>query len=174
MRRVRRERPDEDFYQRFKQQNRPRNDGGGHDKPPTGGGIIRTPVTGRSLNTSQFQMASMRDEKKKKKKKKKPPAKKEPFINLGQFGINASIIDAILGAIIMVVVTSDPVINVISRFIKDFYQSDQDQIISADQGQMQGTVVIKSAKKISFKGRLITAVLFIVLFLIIKNWFVTD
>lgn len=176
-------RTDEDFLNKFREG--PQNIVNGTDD------FIRTPMTRRSLNKSQYQMLSLKNKKGKKKRKKRSSDdvpelshKKEKFsifektLNAGNDGIFGHIINAIIGAIILFIVTSSPVKSVLAQFIPGFFKSCENKYMMNngmyDSGPLPGTVIIKSSDVVSLKGKVIMMGIFIVLFVILKMWFITE
>lgn len=152
--------------------------------------VIRTPSTGRPLNSTNYTtvknaLMSKPDKKvKKKKKKMKKKKKKKSYMslkegfNITNDGLMSTIIDAVIGAVLLFVVTSSPIGVVISKFIRGFYTNVENKYImnngSYDAGNLPGTVVIKSDRIVSLKGKLILMGLYVVLFMIIKTWFIVE
>ena len=108
--------PDEEFFERFKR---------GPQNAVNKTGVVRTPMIGRPLNTSQFQMASLRDRVPRKKRSRKKvkqvasiPKEKFKIPGFGSTsGLTGNLIDAILGAVLLFIVTSGPVKSIMANFI---------------------------------------------------------
>lgn len=140
--------------------------------------INRTPILGKH-DSRQFMvnrnMSPISGKKKKKKNDdddsdKSSGKHKEEFTNAGNGSIDSnSIIMAIIGAIIMTLISTQVVISLISKFVTGMYDTKEEKF-----GNSDNIMYIKSSSNISFKGKMVLAVVFLVLFIgidifVIKN-----
>lgn len=79
--------------------------------------------------------------------------------------------DAVIGAILLFIVTLNPTMTILSKLISGLHQVHEEKYTIPSS---PSTVFIKYEKKLTIKGRLIQLGLFIVLFMIIKLFFVTE
>jgi len=85
-------------------------------------------------------------------------------------GMYSYLFDAVLGGILMFIVTSSPVESIFNKIFTGFYSN----VNTGYYGNAQGSSVIKMEKSISTKGNLIRIVTFIVLYVIIKTYVIVD
>ena len=149
---------DESFFKKFKEDNIMDNN------------IIRTAVASKPLNRAPYT------EKKKKKKKEKDVDivenfnTKQNFMNLVSKNV---LFDAILGAILFLVFNSSTVKNLICKYVTGFYKPVDNQYISNP--EMPGTVIIKPNKLVlSMKGVIIMAGMFMLSYILMKTFFLTE
>lgn len=135
--------------------------------------IVRTPQSTKPLNYNPIRS--------KKSNKKKDISKKsiENFEEISNNNNNSifniknieqHLMDAILGALILFIVCSAPVNDIISSFFPDFHNIITENISSTQNNQ--GLILIKKEKKISLKGQLLRIGIFIILFVVVKMWFI--
>jgi len=119
----------------------------------------------------------------KKVEKKKSKIKEEFLIDntsesKSMFGnivnLTSPIFDALIGAVLLFLVTSSPVNTVLSKFVNDFYQVSQSPVYN-DSNQNQALFFTTPIERqISLKGRLMQMILFIILYIVIKNWVLVE
>jgi hypothetical protein len=131
----------------------------------------------RNVDVNKLHAGRPRKVKKKKKSNYDDEyLKKESFIT----GITSSdkivklLFDAILGAMIMFILSTDLVTKTLGMFITDFYRQTADNIIIPAHIQYYYRNMHTEKRQISMKGKLIVMGLFVVLYVIIKNWFIVD
>lgn len=104
-----------------------------------------------------------------KKKKKEPEIKQENFdyfdslLSESNTNVMSNLKDALIGAVILFVCTTEYTVQVASNWISGLYD---------DNGVQINNMVMP--KKISMKGRIAQMILFVILFVTIKSWFITS
>ena len=97
---------------------------------------------------------------------------RESFFGSGK--LTKTLFDGLIGAVLMFILTSSLVKKTLGMFIGGFYEMSQPGMMMPNHIQFYYRKMRTDKRKISMKGKLILAAIFVSFYVIIKNWIVVD